>query len=172
MNAQPLGPAKLALAILLGFSVGGATLALAADDAPKTSVSSTAKPKKGKAKDVAPVPAKPKIHKLASGLEYEDVVIGNGTMAENGMQVWVYDTGWLTDSTKIDSSRETGQPYTFVLGTGRMIRGWDEGIKGMRIGGKRNLRIPSDLAYGDEGRPPVIPPKATLLFEVELVNAK
>ena len=93
-------------------------------------------------------------------------------MAESGQSVSVHYTGWLTDGTKFDSSVDRGEPIAFKLGSGMVIRGWDEGLKGMRVGGKRKLTIPSAMAYGAEGRPPVIPPDATLVFEVELMDVK
>lgn len=111
-----------------------------------------------------------KVHKLASGLVYEDLVVGNGKMADPGLTVAVNYTGWFTDGTKFDSSFDRGKPITFTLGAGEMIAGWDQGIKGMRIGGKRKLTIPPDMAYGSEGRPPRIPPNSTLVFEVELLG--
>jgi FKBP-type peptidyl-prolyl cis-trans isomerase len=105
------------------------------------------------------------------GLKYQDLVVGNGRMAEEGMSVTVNYTGWLTDGTKFDSSYDTGrQPLTFKIGAGMVIRGWDEGVKGMRVGGKRKLTIPPDLAYGERGYPPVIPASATLVFEVEFLG--
>ena len=115
-----------------------------------------------------------KVHKLASGLQYEDMVVGSGKMAEPGMNVSVHYTGWLTDAakTKFDSSLDSGRPYQFQLGNGQVIPGWDEGVKGMRIGGKRKLTIPPDLAYGKRGMGGVIPPEATLVFEVELLDVK
>ncbi|MFM8559648.1 MAG: FKBP-type peptidyl-prolyl cis-trans isomerase, partial [bacterium] len=105
-------------------------------------------------------------------LQYEDLVVGNGTMAEPGMNVSVHYTGWLTDGTKFDSSVDRGQPFQFQLGAGQVIRGWDEGVKGMRIGGKRKLTIPSDMGYGARGAGGVIPPNATLVFDVELLGVK
>ena len=119
----------------------------------------------------ATTPAAPggKVHKLASGLAYEDLVVGNGKMADPGLKVAVHYTGRLTDGTKVDSSWDRGQPYEFTLGAGEVIRGWDEGIKGMRVGGKRKLTIPPDMAYGAAGSGSVVPPNATLVFEVELV---
>ena len=105
---------------------------------------------------------------LPSGLQYEDLVQGDGPVAETGTQVSVHYTGWLTDGTKFDSSLDSGQPITFQIGTGSIIQGWNEGIRGMKVGGKRKLTIPPHLGYGAGGRPP-IPPNATLLFEVELV---
>jgi FKBP-type peptidyl-prolyl cis-trans isomerase len=122
----------------------------------------------------APEAAGGKVHKLASGLQYEDVVVGSGKMAEPGMNVSVHYTGYLTDEakTKFDSSLDRGQPFQFQLGAGQVIQGWDEGVKGMRIGGKRKLTIPPDLGYGARGASGVIPPNATLLFDVELVDVK
>lgn len=116
-------------------------------------------------------PTETKVHKLASGLVYEDVLIGDGKMADPGLTVSVHYTGTFTDGRKFDSSLDRGQPYTFELGSGSVIRGWDEGIKGMRVGGKRKLTIPSDLAYGAAGRGQ-IPPNTTLLFDVELVGVQ
>jgi FKBP-type peptidyl-prolyl cis-trans isomerase len=116
-------------------------------------------------------PAAPesKVHRLASGLVYEDLVVGSGTMADPGLLTSVHYTGWLLNGTKFDSSYDRGRPYKFQLGAASVIRGWDEGVKGMRVGGKRKLTIPPDMAYGPEGRAPVIPPNAVLVFEVELV---
>lgn len=113
-----------------------------------------------------------KVHKLASGLVYEDLIVGNGKMADPGLQVSVHYTGWLTDGTKFDSSLDRGQPLQFTLGQGEVIRGWDEGIKGMRVGGKRKLTIPPDMAYGSQGSSGVIPPNATLVFEVQLLGVR
>ena len=106
-----------------------------------------------------------------SGLKYQDLVLGDGAVAESGKRVSVHYTGWLTDNTKFDSSVDRGQPFDFVLGQGQVIRGWDEGVKGMRVHGKRRLTIPSDLGYGPRGQGP-IPANATLIFEVELLDVK
>lgn len=124
------------------------------------------------AADAAAAAPKPKVHKLPSGLVYEDLVVGNGTMADPGLTVSVQYTGWLTNGTKFDSSFDHGRPYTFTLGAGSVIAGWDQGIKGMRLGGKRKLTIPPDMGYGPAGNGERIPPNSTLVFEVELVNVR
>lgn len=105
-----------------------------------------------------------------SGLQYQDLVVGDGAQAAAGDQVSVHYTGWLEDGTKFDSSLDRNQPFDFNLGQGMVIPGWDEGVAGMREGGKRKLVIPPDLAYGPSGFPPTIPPNATLTFEVELLK--
>jgi peptidylprolyl isomerase len=106
-----------------------------------------------------------------SGLQYIDVVEGTGVPPEKGQTVSVHYTGTLQDGTKFDSSRDRGQPFEFPLGAGRVIKGWDEGIASMKIGGQRQLIIPPDLGYGSRGAGGVIPPNATLLFDVELLGA-
>ena len=112
----------------------------------------------------------------SSGLRYEDVVVGKGAAAEKGKDVSVHYTGWLTDGVikgrKFDSSKDRGEPFQFSLGRGQGIKGWDEGVQGMKVGGKRKLTIPSALAYGSRGAGGVIPPNATLLFDVELLGVK
>ena len=114
----------------------------------------------------------PEVHKLASGLQYTDDVVGNGKMADPGLTAVVHYTGWLLDGTKFDSSKDRGQPFSFTLGAGQVIKGWDEGVKGMRIGGKRTLTIPPDMGYGAAGAGGTIPPNATLKFEVELLDVR
>ena len=108
--------------------------------------------------------------KTASGLQYQDVVTGTGQAAAPGQVAVVHYTGWLTDGTKFDSSRDRGQPFSFPLGGGQVIAGWDEGVAGMKVGGRRKLLIPPDLGYGPMGSPPVIPAAATLVFDVELLE--
>lgn len=105
-----------------------------------------------------------------SGLQYIEMEAGTGSEAAAGQTVNVHYTGWLTDGRKFDSSRDRGEPFSFRLGGGQVIRGWDEGVAGMRIGGRRRLIIPADLGYGSRGVGP-IPPGATLLFNVELLGA-
>jgi peptidylprolyl isomerase len=107
-----------------------------------------------------------------SGLKYVDLEVGEGPAPEEGQTVSVHYTGWLEDGTKFDSSLDRGQPFSFVLGEGRVIRGWDEGVATMQVGGKRQLVIPPDLAYGEAGAGEVIPPNATLIFEVELLDVQ
>jgi FKBP-type peptidyl-prolyl cis-trans isomerase FkpA len=107
--------------------------------------------------------------KTASGLTIEDLVVGNGDTAAAGQRVSVHYTGWTTDGKKFDSSKDRGQAFIFSLGRGEVIRGWDEGVTGMKVGGKRKLTIPPELGYGSRGAGRVIPPNATLLFEVELL---
>ena len=107
----------------------------------------------------------------SSGLEYEDLTKGAGQAATRGDVVTVHYTGWLTDGTKFDSS-VGGHPFTFKLGAGEVIAGWDEGVAGLMVGGKRKLWIPAKLGYGREGAPPEIPPNAELIFEVELLGIR
>jgi FKBP-type peptidyl-prolyl cis-trans isomerase FkpA len=105
-----------------------------------------------------------------SGLKYEDITEGDGDIAEAGQLVTVHYTGWLTDGNKFDSSKDRNDPFRFKLGAGNVIRGWDEGVAGMKIGGTRKLTIPANLGYGAQGAGGVIPPNATLVFEVELLG--
>lgn len=105
-----------------------------------------------------------------SGLLIEDIVIGEGDVAEVGQYVSVHYTGWLTDGKKFDSSLDRNNPFDFGLGRREVIAGWDEGVQGMRVGGKRKLTIPPQLGYGARGAGGVIPPNATLVFEVELLG--
>lgn len=108
----------------------------------------------------------------SSGLKYVDQVIGTGEVAVAGKTANVHYTGWLENGKKFDSSVDRGQPFSFPLGAGRVIKGWDEGVQGMKVGGKRKLTIPSDLGYGSRGAGGVIPPNATLIFDVELLGVR
>ena len=105
-----------------------------------------------------------------SGLQYEDIVEGTGAMPQSGQRVTVHYTGTLEDGTKFDSSRDRNRPFSFTIGVGQVIKGWDEGVASMRVGGQRNLIIPPELGYGARGAGGVIPPDATLLFDVELLR--
>ena len=106
--------------------------------------------------------------KLPDGLQYWDIKVGTGATAQPHQKVKVHYTGWLTNGKKFDSSVDRGEPISFSLD--QVIKGWGEGVPGMKVGGKRQLRIPSDLAYGPAGHPPVIPPSATLIFDIELLG--
>jgi FKBP-type peptidyl-prolyl cis-trans isomerase len=110
--------------------------------------------------------------KTASGLQYTDLKVGDGPVAKAGQTMSVHYTGWLTNGNKFDSSLDRGQPFSFALGQGQVIKGWDEGVAGMKVGGKRKLLVPPDLAYGPDGFPPVIPPNSELVFEVELLGVQ
>ena len=103
-------------------------------------------------------------------LEIEDVKVGTGADAQVGKNVTVHYVGTLTNGTKFDSSRDRGEGFQFGLGAGEVIKGWDQGVAGMKVGGIRKLTIPPELAYGARGFPPVIPPNSTLVFEVELLS--
>jgi FKBP-type peptidyl-prolyl cis-trans isomerase FkpA len=109
---------------------------------------------------------------MPDGLKYTDDQVGTGAEAQTGKTVSVHYTGWLLDGTKFDSSKDRNQPFSFPLGGGQVIKGWDEGVAGMKVGGKRTLVIPPDLGYGARGAGGVIPPNATLKFEVELLDVK
>jgi peptidylprolyl isomerase len=134
------------------------------------------------AQDTKPTPApgaekgESKMTKTSSGLQYEDVKIGTGDSPKKGQLATVHYTGWLWENgakgKKFDSSVDRGQPFTFPVGQGRVIKGWDEGVMTMKVGGKRILLIPPDLGYGSRGAGGAIPPNATLIFEVELLEVK
>lgn len=119
----------------------------------------------------APIGSNPEVT-TASGLKYVELVEGTGREAAPGNHVSVHYTGWLTNGTKFDSSVDRRDPFSFPLGAGKVIRGWDEGVAGMKVGGKRKLTIPPQLGYGTRGAGGVIPPNATLVFDVELLEVK
>jgi len=111
--------------------------------------------------------------KTASGVSYWDIKVGTGAVATKGQTVTVHYTGWLTNGKKFDSSVDRGEPFEFRLGAGEVIKGWDEGVAGMKVGGKRQLKIPPELGYGPQGTPGgPIPPNATLIFDVELLGVR
>ena len=110
--------------------------------------------------------------KTASGLQYWDIKVGTGDTAKSGDHVKVHYTGWLTSGKKFDSSVDAHQPFDFTIDKGDVIKGWDEGVTGMKVGGKRQLRIPPELAYGAAGYSGVIPPNATLIFDIQLLATK
>jgi FKBP-type peptidyl-prolyl cis-trans isomerase FkpA len=105
-------------------------------------------------------------------VQIDDLTLGSGDTAVAGKRVTVHYTGWLVDGTKFDSSKDRNDPFVFPLGAGRVIRGWDEGVQGMRVGGRRKLTIPPAMGYGARGAGNVIPPNATLVFEVELLGVQ
>jgi len=107
-----------------------------------------------------------------SGLKYEEIETGSGATAQAGQKAKVHYTGWLNNGQKFDSSLDRNDPFEFTLGAGMVIKGWDEGVAGMKVGGKRKLFIPSDLGYGARGAGGVIPPNSELIFEVELLGLR
>jgi len=119
-----------------------------------------------------PAAGAPQWKRTASGLEYQELKIGDGVEAKAGKSVQVHYTGWLLDGTQFDSSVDRGKPFSFHLGAGEVIQGWDEGVAGMKVGGKRKLRIPAELGYGARGAGGVIPANATLVFDVELLGVR
>jgi FKBP-type peptidyl-prolyl cis-trans isomerase FkpA len=121
---------------------------------------------------VIPMAASAKEKKMKDGLVIDDVKVGTGAEAKAGQTVTVHYTGWLTNGKKFDSSKDRNEPFTFHLGAGEVIKGWDEGVQGMKVGGVRMLTIPPSLGYGSQGAGGVIPPNATLKFEVELLGVK
>lgn len=153
------GHMKARILVGVAFVVIITALIIAQTPAHKPAASSTAAPTRVTGDGV----------KTASGLQYWDIKVGTGQVAKAGDKVKVHYTGWLTTGKKFDSSVDSHQPFDFTLGAGEVIKGWDEGVAGMKVGGKRQLRIPPDLGYGVDGQPPTIPQNATLIFDVQLL---
>lgn len=162
----------LFVAVLALFATIGLTGC--AKQAPSSSQGSTSSQSQPAAtqpsSEPATSPASANTTKPPAGLVIKDEVVGKGPAAKSGDTVTVNYTGWLTDGTKFDSSLDRNQPFTFPLGAGQVIPGWDQGVAGMKVGGKRKLTIPPELGYGAQGAGGTIPPNATLVFEVELLK--
>jgi FKBP-type peptidyl-prolyl cis-trans isomerase len=155
------------IALLIAVYVGGRMAQDRAARPPEPEAAATpSTPESAPAKEKLPPIAQP-----VKQLKKEDMRVGSGKEAKTGQQVVVNYRGMLTDGTVFDESYKRGQPFNFVLGQGRVIKGWDVGVAGMKEGGKRRLIIPSDMAYGPQGSPPKIPPNAALVFDVELLKA-
>jgi FKBP-type peptidyl-prolyl cis-trans isomerase len=148
----------VAIAVLLGLTA----VFVLAQTAAKKSTADTSAPTKVTGDGV----------KTASGLVYWDIRVGNGDVAKEGSHVRVHYTGWLTTGKKFDSSVDAGKPFDFTIGNGEVIKGWEEGVAGMKVGGKRQLRIPPALAYGAAGYPGAIPANATLIFDIQLLGVQ
>ncbi|MEB3250825.1 MAG: FKBP-type peptidyl-prolyl cis-trans isomerase [Cyanobacteriota bacterium] len=146
-------------------TVTSTSLASAAVESPGTAADLLTEPA-----PVAPAGGQAAPVTTASGLQYTDLVEGTGAMPQSGQRVTVHYTGTLEDGTQFDSSRDRGRPFTFQIGVGQVIKGWDEGVGTMRVGGRRQLVIPPELGYGSRGAGGVIPANATLLFDVELLR--
>jgi len=125
-----------------------------------------------KKKEAGPTKVEGSGTRTADGLRYWDLVVGTGREATKYKRVRVHYTGWLLNGRKFDSSLDRGRPFVFNLGGAQVIPGWDEGVLGMKEGGRRQLRVPPELAYGNAGSPPDIPPNATLIFDIELLNVE
>ena len=171
--AKEKGPGKPASGAAKGPGAGAAVDA----PAPSPKAGTPESPAAGKQPAAAPAaPEKPAaetaVQPDVTKLEITDLVVGTGAVAESGKSVTVHYRGTLTSGKEFDASRRHGRPFTFDLGAGDVIRGWDEGVKGMKVGGKRKLVIPPDLGYGARGAGDDIPPNATLVFEVELLDVK
>jgi FKBP-type peptidyl-prolyl cis-trans isomerase len=161
MSLKEIGMMKYVAAIAIIF-VTTAGFVLGQGEAKNSAASNTDAPSKVTGDGV----------KTDSGLQYWDIRVGNGEVAKEGSHVRVHYTGWLTTGKKFDSSVDAGKPFDFTIGNGEVIKGWEDGIAGMKVGGKRQLRIPPALGYGAEGYPPDIPPNATLIFEIKLLGVQ
>ena len=158
----------LPLAMLATLTINGCT----ASDNPKTTQAATQTQVPAPAATQATAPTASAARTTPSGLVIETLATGTGAAAVPGDTVSVHYTGWLTNGTKFDSSRDRNEPFNFKLGAGQVIPGWDEGVAGMQPGGKRRLTVPAQLAYGARGAGGVIPPNAVLVFEVEYLGVK
>ena len=165
MSTQSRHWSILALAVLAAISLTGCS------NATDASVPAPAQSEQPSAQEATSA-SSPTAAEDVTTLQIEDVVVGKGATATSGKTVTVDYTGWLTDGTKFDSSVDSGKPFSFVLGKGQVIAGWDKGVAGMKVGGKRKLAIPPAMGYGAEGAGGVIPPNATLIFDVELLAVK
>jgi FKBP-type peptidyl-prolyl cis-trans isomerase len=161
MSLKEIGMAKYVAAIAIIFATA-AVFVLAQSETKKSAAPNTDAPAKVTGDGV----------KADSGLQYWDIRVGNGDVAKEGSHVRVHYTGWLTTGKKFDSSVDAGKPFDFTIGNGEVIKGWEEGVTGMKVGGKRQLRIPPALGYGAEGSPPDIPLNATLIFEIRLLGVQ
>ena len=151
------------LVVLVAATVLTAACAFAQSAPHKSSTPNTSAPSKVTGNGVT----------TSSGLVYWDIRAGNGEVAKEGSHVRVHYTGWLTNGKKFDSSVDAGKPFDFTIGNGEVIKGWEEGVTGMKVGGKRQLRIPASLGYGEEGTPGgPIPPNATLIFDIQLLQVQ
>jgi len=166
--------AILALAALTFAACSSSTQedkpAAPSEQAPQTAAPAPQEAPKEAAEAVKPAAPEPKTVTTTSGLKYQELVVGKGPMPKPNSHVMVHYTGWLTNGQKFDSSVDRNQPFAFTLGRGEVIKGWDEGVATMHVGGKRKLTIPPRLGYGANGYPGAIPPNATLVFEVELLG--
>jgi FKBP-type peptidyl-prolyl cis-trans isomerase len=157
--------------LLLGIAVAGLAGVVAAQTQTTTTHKSTTTTAAKRPVAAGPTKVTGDGTKTASGLQYWDIKEGTGAVAQAGQSAKMHYTGWLVTGKKFDSSIGS-QPYEFKIGGGEVIKGWDEGVLGMKVGGKRQLRIPPDLAYGEKGYPGVIPPNSILIFDVQLVDLK
>src|SRR6202521_1067297 len=154
---------QFALAILL-FAVFGVSSGCGSADKPSTTSTQSS------LSTSSPMKVNGQATTTPSGLQYWDIVVGSGATAARGNAVKVHYSGFLTTGQKFDSSRDRGEPFSFPLGEGQVIKGWDEGVAGMKVGGQRQLRIPPQLGYGAAGAAGAIPPNATVIFDVELLG--
>ena len=161
---------RISLWLLIGLAllaaVSAAGCGAKSESAAPSSQTEPAQTEPAAPQQAAPAPTAEDVTEL----KIEDLTVGKGAEAKSGDLVTVHYTGWLTDGTKFDSSVDSGQPFQFTLGEGKVIPGWEEGVAGMKVGGKRKLTIPPDMGYGAQGAGGVIPPNATLVFEVELLG--